>query len=99
MVIENHVKLMAKQKTASYIFNIMAADALVMQGAMALSGMALIYFKQNIMLPAHKEKVNVHCQISHVRCTKFQNLNASHLVLQLSVCIILKPGVKSRMKM
>ena len=38
-------------------------------------------------------------QISNIRCTKSQNLNVSHLVLQLSLGIILKPGVKSRMKM
>ena len=32
-------------------------------------------------------------------CIKSQNLNVSRLVLQLSLCNILKPGVKSWMKM
>ena len=38
-------------------------------------------------------------QISNIIRTEFQNLFASRLVLQLSLCNILKPGVKSRMKM
>ena len=38
-------------------------------------------------------------QNSNIRCTKSQHLNVSHLVLQLSLCNILKPGDKSRMKM
>ena len=38
-------------------------------------------------------------QISNMRYTKSPNLNVSHLVLQLSLCNILKSGVKSRMKM
>ena len=37
-------------------------------------------------------------QISNIRCTKSQNLNVSCLVLQLSLRNLLKPGVKSRMK-
>ena len=41
----------------------------------------------------------MYCQISNIRCTKSQNLNVSGLVLQLSSCDLLKPGVKSRMKM
>ena len=41
----------------------------------------------------------VHRQISNMRRTKSQNLNVSRPVLQLSLCIILEPGVKSRMKM
>ena len=40
-----------------------------------------------------------HCEISNIRHTKSQNLTVSRLVLQLSLCSILKPGVKSRMKM
>ena len=40
-----------------------------------------------------------HFKISNIRRTKSQNLNASGLGLQLSLCSILKPGVKSRMKM
>ena len=35
---------------------------------------------------------------SFIRHNVSQNLNVSHLVLQLSLCNILKPGVKSRMK-
>ena len=38
-------------------------------------------------------------QISNISCTKSQNLNVSHLALQLSLPNPLKPGVKSRMKM
>ena len=38
-------------------------------------------------------------KISNVRCIKSQNLNASRLGLQLSLCNILKPGVKTIMKM
>ena len=38
-------------------------------------------------------------QTSNISCTKSQNLNVSHLVLQLSLANPLKPCVKSRMKM
>ena len=38
-------------------------------------------------------------RISNITRTKSQNLNVSRLVLQLSLCNLLKPGVKSRMKM
>ena len=38
-------------------------------------------------------------QISNTWRTKSQNLDASRLVLQFSLCNILKTGVKSRMKM
>ena len=38
-------------------------------------------------------------QTSNISSTKSQNLNVSHLVLQLSLPNPLKPGVKSRMKM
>ena len=34
-------------------------------------------------------------QISNIKCTKSWNLNVSCLVLQLSLCSLLKPGVKS----
>ena len=36
---------------------------------------------------------------SNIWCTKSQNLNVSHLVLQLSSPNPLKPDAKSRMKM
>ena len=38
-------------------------------------------------------------QTSNIRHTKSENLNVSRLVLQLSLRNLLKPGVKSRMKM
>ena len=38
-------------------------------------------------------------QISNIKHTKSQNLNVSHLVLQLSLPNPIKSGVKSRMKM
>ena len=38
-------------------------------------------------------------QISNTSCTKYQNLNVSCLILQLSLPNPLKPDVKSRMKM
>ena len=38
-------------------------------------------------------------KVSNIRCTKYQNLNDSHLILQLSVPNPLKPSVKSIMKM
>ena len=36
---------------------------------------------------------------SNIRSTESQDLNASHFVLQLPLPNLLKPGVKSRMKM
>ena len=38
-------------------------------------------------------------KISNKSASKFQNLNVSHLALQVSLLILLKPGVKLRMKM
>ena len=38
-------------------------------------------------------------KVSNIRRTKSQNLNASRLILQLSLPTPLKPGVKLRMKM
>ena len=46
-----------------------------------------------------KSKNTSYHKICHARCTKSQNLNVSHLVLQLSLPNQLKPGVKSRTKM
>ena len=40
-----------------------------------------------------------YCKISNIRHTKFQNLNVSHLILQLSLPNPFKPGVKWIMKM
>ena len=40
-----------------------------------------------------------YCQISNIRCTKLQKLNVSRLILQLSLCYILRPGDKVKMKM
>ena len=39
-----------------------------------------------------------YCQATNIKCTKSENLNVSRLILQLSLPIPLKPGVKSRMK-
>ena len=52
-----------------------------------------------IMLIASWERVKTYRKISNIRRTKSQNLNDSHLVLQLSLPNPIKPGVKSRMKM
>ena len=41
----------------------------------------------------------IYDQTSSISCTKFQNLNVSHLLLYLSLPSPLKPGVQSRMKM
>ena len=38
-------------------------------------------------------------KVSNIRCTESQNLNVSHLGLQLSLRNILKPSIKWRMKM
>ena len=38
-------------------------------------------------------------QTFNISSTKSQNVNVSGLILQLSLCNLLKPGVKSRMKM
>ena len=40
----------------------------------------------------------LYSQISNINHTKSQNLNFSHLVLQLSLRNLMKPGVKARMK-
>ena len=40
-----------------------------------------------------------YCQMSNISYTKSQDLNVSLRVLQLSLPNLLKPGVKSRMKM
>ena len=45
------------------------------------------------------EIFSLYCKISDISCTKSQNLNVSHLVLQLSLPNPFKPGVNSRMKM
>ena len=42
---------------------------------------------------------SMYCPISNIRHTESQNLNVSHLILQLALCYILRPGDKSRMKM
>ena len=45
------------------------------------------------------QKKNNYRKISNIRRTKSKNLNVSRLLLQLYLCDILKPVVKSRMKM
>ena len=44
------------------------------------------------------QSINYH-QVFSIRRTKYQNLNVSCFVLQLSLRSLLKPGVRSRMKM
>ena len=43
--------------------------------------------------------VSEYRQISNIRRAKSQNLNVSHVILQLSLPKSIEPGVKSRMKM
>ena len=45
------------------------------------------------------EGKKIYREISNISCTKSQNLNVFRLFLQLSLCNLLKPGVKSKMKM
>ena len=45
------------------------------------------------------KQYNIYRKISNIRRTKSTNLNATRLVLQLSLPSPMKPGVKSRMKM
>ena len=47
----------------------------------------------------HKEMDLKYRQFSNIRCTNSPNLIVSRLILQLSLCNPLKPGVKLRMKM
>ena len=42
---------------------------------------------------------NIYRQISDIRGTNTQNLNVSHLVLQLSLPKFFMPDIKSRMEM
>ena len=51
------------------------------------------------VLPAHQQPGIDYRQFSNIRCTQFQNINGSRLVLQLTLPNPLKPGVKLRMKM
>ena len=55
----------------------------------------------NWIMDIHKSIMDIHNyrQVSNIRRTESQNLNVSCLVSQLSLCNLLKPGVKSRMKM
>ena len=45
------------------------------------------------------DRVFIYRKISNVRRAKYQNLNDSRLVLQLSLPSPLRPGVKSRINM
>ena len=47
----------------------------------------------------HTSHTLFYCQISNISGTKPRNSNVSGLVLHLSLCNLLKPGVDSRMKM
>ena len=55
-------------------------------------GAPLLWNESNDLI----ELKNTYHQFSNTRHHKSQNFNISHLVLQLSLCNILKPGVKSR---
>ena len=52
----------------------------------------------NVICIIDEQTFYKYCKVSNIRRTKFQNLNVSHLILQLSFPNPLKPGVKSRMK-
>ena len=45
------------------------------------------------------QSIAIYRKISNMRCTKIENLNVSHIGLQLSMRNILKPSLKWRMKM
>ena len=64
----------------------------------------LVWIITNYVVWSHCNIINfqntiTYHKISNMRCTESQNLNVSRLVLQLSLHNLLKPGVKSRMKM
>ena len=44
-------------------------------------------------------EIDMYRKVSNIKCTKFPNLNVSRFVMQLSLPNVMKPGVKSRMKM
>ena len=50
-------------------------------------------------IPKKLKKKPDYRKICNIRRTESENLNSPSLIMQLSLCIILKPGVKSRMKM
>ena len=59
-----------------------------------------IFLKEDILiLPGLYQWKSQYCETSNISHTKSQNLNDSHLVLQLSLLNPLKPDVKLRMKM
>ena len=45
------------------------------------------------------EQIPIYCQISNISRIKSPNLHISHLILQLSLPDLLKPGAQARMKM
>ena len=53
----------------------------------------------NLIYTGKSDEKNTYHKTSSIRRTKFQNLNVSHLVLQLSLPNPLKQGVKKIMKM
>ena len=56
-------------------------------------------FAEPITIVVVDASVSTYREVSNIRRTKSQNLNASRLVLKLSLPNPLKPGVKLRMKM
>ena len=53
----------------------------------------------NMLISVSKRGLRYYRKVSNIRRTKFQNLNDSRPVLQLSLPNLLKPCIKSRMKM
>ena len=82
--------LMPQCKTAvcfTYNFNSLAQDLISISIANALE------------IPQPCNMPSKYCKISNIGHTKFQNLNVSRLVLELSLPNPMKPGIKSIMKM
>ena len=55
--------------------------------------------KEWVQHPIFHVHFETYRQVSNIRCTNSQNLSDSRPVLQLSLLNLLKPRVKSRMKM
>ena len=85
-------------------FRVLGPDCLskAMHGISVLSQHELILamgLPYLLKVPTWRKAILKYCQTSNIRHTKSQHLNASCLVLQLSLPNPLKPGVKLRMKM
>ena len=85
------VQIMAWRRSSSKPLSEPMMVSLLMQFCISQSQLVKTSWNQS-----HKQ---FNRQISNIRCTKSHNFNVSPLVLQLSLRNLLKPGVKSRMKM